>query len=73
VMSVNVRQLTMEVRDTEYGGILADAMTLARKRDPSGLDERKRGKCSVRDHIWLLVRSNGSERRMCYWQQSPLW
>jgi hypothetical protein len=45
VMSVNVRQLMMEVRDTEYGGILADAMTLARKQDPSSLKGRRRGKC----------------------------
>jgi hypothetical protein len=40
-MSVDVRQVIMQVRDTEYGGILADAMTLARKRDPSSLEGRE--------------------------------
>jgi hypothetical protein len=41
VMSVDVRQVIMQVRDTEYGGILADAMTLARKRDPSSFEGRE--------------------------------
>jgi hypothetical protein len=37
VLSVHVRQSVIEVRGTEYGGILVDVMTLARKRDPSSL------------------------------------
>ena len=52
MLSVDVRQMTMKVRDTEYGGILADAMTLACKRDPSSL-EGKRRKLSSRSHLVL--------------------
>jgi hypothetical protein len=37
VLLVHVRQSVIEVRDTEYGGILIDVMTLARKRDSSSL------------------------------------
>jgi hypothetical protein len=53
VLSVYVRQSAIEVRDTEYGGILADVMTLARKRDPSSLVERRRGRLSSRSHLAL--------------------
>jgi hypothetical protein len=37
VLLVHVRQRVIEVRGTEYGGILAGIMTLARKQGPSNL------------------------------------
>jgi hypothetical protein len=37
VLLVHVRQRVIEVRGTEYGGILAGIMILARKQGPSSL------------------------------------
>lgn len=40
VLLADVKQILVTVRDTEYGGMLADRTTLAGNRDPSSLERR---------------------------------